>query len=61
MPEDFEPDHYGPTVAELLVPERLNELGSGRANEAMRGKLEALTVERMWPPGAGVVRYMSGS
>jgi hypothetical protein len=61
MPQDFEPDHYGPAIAELLAPERLNELGPGRANEAMRGKLEALTAERMWPAGSVIDREMGAA
>lgn len=38
----FDPHAYGQQIAELLLPERLNELGPGRPNESARKQLEAL-------------------
>lgn len=46
---DFQPQKYGPAVAELLVPERLAELGPGTPNEAVRPKLAALTPGEIVP------------
>jgi hypothetical protein len=43
MPE-FYPDQYGPAIAGILNS-RLPELGPGSADESMRPKLAALTVE----------------
>jgi hypothetical protein len=41
----FSPDAYGPVFAELLREQRLNALGPGSPNRALRPKLDALTVE----------------
>lgn len=38
----FDPTSYGPAVAELLSDDRLNALGPGRPNAAMRPRLAAL-------------------
>ena len=42
---DFDPNAYGPKVAELLSEDRLCELGPGQANKAARKLLEALQPE----------------
>lgn len=44
----FDPQSYGATVAELLVPERLNELGPGSPNRSARQRLEQMSVETMF-------------
>jgi hypothetical protein len=49
MSEFFSPPHYGPAIADLLVPERLNELGCGKPNTSARAKLAALDDAQMWP------------
>jgi hypothetical protein len=49
----FNPQAYGPAVAELLREPRIAPLGPGRPNERVRPLLEALTVERVFAP-AGV-------
>jgi hypothetical protein len=46
----FSPHSYGPAVAELLAPERLNELGPGEPNGAARSKLGALSAECLVAP-----------
>jgi len=43
----FDPHAYGPQVADLLLPERLNELGPGRPNQPARKLLEALRPEQL--------------
>jgi hypothetical protein len=46
MPDShFDSRNFSTTVAGLLAPERLMELGPGRANQAARPLLEALTPE----------------
>src|SRR6516162_5524213 len=47
----FNPYAYGPLVAELLTPERLPELGPGTPNLAAKSKLEALTIQALFPHG----------
>jgi hypothetical protein len=42
----FHPDSYGPIIADLVREPRLAPLGPGRPNEAVRSKLQGLTVER---------------
>jgi len=44
------PQNYGPAVAELLAPERLNELGPGEPNRGARTKLDALSAETLVAP-----------
>ena len=44
----FLPESYGQTVAELLQPERLCELGPGKPNEPVRRKLAALDVSSLF-------------
>lgn len=48
--ESFVPRAYTPTVDRLLLPVRLNELGPGRANEAAREQLAALSPENFCAP-----------
>jgi hypothetical protein len=48
----FDPGAYGPVVAELLQEQRLQPLGPGTPNEAIRPKLAALTPERALAPHA---------
>ncbi|MBI3465321.1 MAG: hypothetical protein HY000_20025 [Planctomycetes bacterium] len=49
----FDPHTCGPQIAELLLPERLNELGPGRANQSARERLESLRPHDLAavPPG----------
>ena len=44
------PPSYAPAVAAALAPERLNELGPGEPNRAMRPQLQALTAETLVAP-----------
>lgn len=44
-PFAFDPHGYGPTVAELLEPARLPELGAGLEVDELRPRLHALKVE----------------
>jgi hypothetical protein len=39
-------NNYGPVIAELLAEQRLQPLGPGTPNRALRPQLDALTVER---------------
>ncbi|HLW66693.1 MAG TPA: hypothetical protein VKS79_15370 [Gemmataceae bacterium] len=48
---DFNPSIYGPIAADLLTPERLPELGPGTPNLAVNPKLQALSVELLFPEG----------
>jgi hypothetical protein len=50
---NFDPHSYAPQIAELLLPERLNELGPGRPNASARKQLEALRPDDLaaLPPG----------
>ncbi|HEV3146276.1 MAG TPA: hypothetical protein VGZ47_20480 [Gemmataceae bacterium] len=48
---DFDPSAYGPLVAELLPPERLLPLGPGTPDPAAKPKLQALTIEALFPQG----------
>jgi hypothetical protein len=41
---------YSPAVRELVAEERLPVLGPGAPQELLRGKLEALTVEKLFAP-----------
>jgi hypothetical protein len=43
----FDPNNYPPAIAELLADRRLPELGPGRPNEAVRGKLQGLKLESL--------------
>ena len=40
----FDPSSYGERIAALLREDRLNELGPGRPNQAVRSDLDALTL-----------------
>src|SRR5262249_25959147 len=42
----FDPHAYGPTIAALLEPRRLNELGPGRPDEALRPRLRDFSLEK---------------
>ena len=44
------PPSYAPAVAAVLAPERLNELGPGEPNRAVRPQLQALTAESLVAP-----------
>jgi len=46
----FDPRAYGPRAAALLADERLNELGPGTPNRAVRAQLESLSVEELLAP-----------
>lgn len=46
----FNPEDYGPAAAELLVPERIAELGPGSPNVSVRPRLENLDAETLCPP-----------
>ncbi len=50
----FEPNRYGPAVANLLKEKRLMPLGPGEPNRAVEGQLKALTAEGLF--GQGRVR-----
>ena len=54
---EFDTSAYGKAVAELLLPQRLPELGPGTPNSAALTDLRRLTDERMF--GAGRVRDTS--
>ena len=45
----FDPQKYGPVIAELLVIPRLCELGPGRPETAARPQLAALDLDLAWP------------
>jgi hypothetical protein len=47
----FDPNAYGPVFAPLLRDHRLNPLGPGSPNEAVRAQLHALTVDQAFPAG----------
>jgi hypothetical protein len=47
---DFDPSRYPPAVARLLAAPRLNPLGPGVPEEAVRAELEALADERVLLP-----------
>jgi hypothetical protein len=42
----FDPKSYGPAIAELLLGDRLPELGPGTPNEAARPKIQAIVLNR---------------
>lgn len=44
------PEAYGPSLAALLRQDRLQPLGAGSPDEAMRPALAALTIERSFTP-----------
>jgi hypothetical protein len=46
----FNPRAYGPRAAALLADERLNELGPGTPNRAVRAQLESLSTEELLAP-----------
>lgn len=46
----FNPRAYGPRAAALLADERLNELGPGMPNRAVRAQLESLSAEELLAP-----------
>jgi len=46
---EFDPDQYGPAVAELLRDERLPELGPGDENPTARARLESLSTAAVFP------------
>jgi hypothetical protein len=45
----FDSNAYSPSIARILAPERLPELGPGSPNEGMRSALAALTPESLGP------------
>ncbi|HWB10743.1 MAG TPA: hypothetical protein VG826_16050 [Pirellulales bacterium] len=47
----FVPPSYGDKLDRLLLPPRLNELGPGEPNLAVRPELESLSVERLFENG----------
>jgi hypothetical protein len=47
----FVPPSYGDQLDRLLSPPRLNELGPGRPNAAVRPELENLSIERLFNDG----------
>jgi len=49
-----------PAIDDLLAGERLNELGPGRPNDAVRAKLAGLTVERAFADATVRDREMAG-
>ena len=56
----FDPQAYG-SAADLLSPERLNELGPGEPNRKVRGQLQALTPETLVAPHAVAKRSMASA
>ena len=44
----FTPPSFGENIDRLLEPLRLNELGPGEPNVALRGELKALSVDRLF-------------
>jgi hypothetical protein len=46
---DFDPNAYGPACAALLEPRRFPPLDAGRPDADLRRRLEALTVEELFP------------
>jgi hypothetical protein len=42
----FDPQSYGPAIADLLVGDRLPALGPGKPNEAARPKIQAIALNR---------------
>ncbi len=56
---EFDPQRYGTVVAKLVDSDRLCELGPGRAQIEMRGKLAALLPENIFPGKANVDRDMA--
>lgn len=46
----FDPSAYGPELARLLLPERLNALGRGSPHTEARASLERLSVEQLLAP-----------
>jgi hypothetical protein len=57
----FDPTAYPPALAELVRQPRLNPLGPGELNLSIRPRLEALTVERAFPPSAVRDRAMAAA
>lgn len=55
----FDPAGYAPAVASLLTPPRLQPLGPGEPNHAIRSQLEALAGETAFAPGKIVDREMA--
>ncbi|HXG09985.1 MAG TPA: hypothetical protein VNK04_09365 [Gemmataceae bacterium] len=47
---DFDPNAYGPVLAELLRERRLHPLGPGQPNQAARPLLESLSMEKALAP-----------
>ncbi len=47
MPSPFTPSFYGPAIAELIVGDRLNPLGPGTPNHAVRAQLTAVDIGPM--------------
>ena len=45
----FQPEAYGPVIADLLQEPRLIPLGPGTPNQAARARLQALAVEKVFP------------
>jgi hypothetical protein len=46
----FQPSYYGPVFARLAAESRMNPLGPGSPNQAVRSSLNALTVEAAFAP-----------
>ena len=46
----FDPQTYGPELADVIDLQRLGELGTGRPNPSMRVQLAALTLESVFAP-----------
>lgn len=45
----FDPNQHGKVVAELLQPARLAPLGPGTSNDALHARLQALTLDELFP------------
>lgn len=54
MARSFDPQTYGPVVAEILAEERIPPLGPGSPNAVVRSKLAAATADRL--PGGLTVK-----
>jgi hypothetical protein len=46
----FQPEKYGPILAELLAEERLAPLGPGEPSLSAQARLQALTIEKAFAP-----------
>jgi hypothetical protein len=55
----FDPQSYGPLIAEVIDPRRLGELGPGRPDADMGAKLGSLTPESIFAPRAIVDHEMA--